>query len=118
MPYRVWAYRLQSSVWSSRGTHEHGEGAAFSRRALDDGSAAMGLGDVLHDGQSESRTAEAPTARLVNTIESLEDFYEPYLIQKGYLKRTPRGRMVTPLAYDLLAIPHDRKTDENQGILF
>ena len=37
-------------------------------------------------------------------IESLEDFYEPYLIQKGYLKRTPRGRMVTAKAYELLGL--------------
>ncbi len=35
-------------------------------------------------------------------IESLEDFYEPYLIQKGFLIRTPRGRCVTPKAYKLL----------------
>ncbi|MCK9287206.1 MAG: Holliday junction branch migration DNA helicase RuvB [Sphaerochaetaceae bacterium] len=62
--------------------------------------------------------AETLAISVGEAIESLEDFYEPYLIQKGYLKRTPRGRMVTPLAYDLLAIPHDRKTDENQGILF
>ncbi len=51
-------------------------------------------------------------------IESLEDFYEPYLIQKGYLKRTPRGRMVTMKAYDLLGLPCQRNVDENQGILF
>ncbi|AEC01813.1 Holliday junction DNA helicase subunit RuvB [Parasphaerochaeta coccoides DSM 17374] len=50
--------------------------------------------------------------------ESLEDFYEPYLIQKGYLKRTPRGRMVTRKAYELLGIPCERKMDEDQGILF
>ena len=35
-------------------------------------------------------------------VESLEDFYEPYLIQQGYLKRTPRGRCVTHKAYELL----------------
>jgi Holliday junction DNA helicase RuvB len=35
-------------------------------------------------------------------IESLEDFYEPYLIQKGFLLRTPRGRCVTKKAYKLL----------------
>lgn len=35
-------------------------------------------------------------------IESLEDFYEPYLIQKGFLLRTPRGRCVTAKAYELL----------------
>ena len=32
-------------------------------------------------------------------IDALEDFYEPYLIQKGFLQRTPRGRTVTDLAY-------------------
>jgi len=35
-------------------------------------------------------------------VESLEDFYEPYLIQQGYLTRTPRGRCVTKKAYQLL----------------
>ncbi|HUX50893.1 MAG TPA: Holliday junction branch migration DNA helicase RuvB [Spirochaetia bacterium] len=50
------------------------------------------------------------------SIDTLEDFYEPYLIQQGFLKRTPRGRMVTPLAYDHLSI--NRRTDEDQGILF
>ena len=30
---------------------------------------------------------------------SIEDVIEPYLIQQGYLNRTPRGRMATPLAY-------------------
>ncbi len=39
--------------------------------------------------------AETLAISVGEAIESLEDFYEPYLIQKGYLKRTPRGRMVT-----------------------
>lgn len=33
---------------------------------------------------------------------TVEDVYEPYLIMKGFVKRTPRGRMVTPLAYEHL----------------
>lgn len=32
--------------------------------------------------------------------ETVEDMYEPYLIQKGFIKRTPRGRIVTALAYE------------------
>lgn len=36
---------------------------------------------------------------------TLEDVYEPYLMQLGYLTRTPRGRCVTHLAYDHLGIP-------------
>ena len=31
--------------------------------------------------------------------ETIEDVYEPYLIQLGYIQRTPRGRIVTPLGY-------------------
>ena len=40
---------------------------------------------------------------------TIEDVYEPYLIQLGFIKRTARGRMVTPLAYDHLgyALPQD-----------
>ncbi len=62
--------------------------------------------------------AETLSISVGEAIESLEDFYEPYLIQKGYLKRTPRGRMTTKLAYELLGIPCKRNMDDNQGILF
>jgi len=62
--------------------------------------------------------AETLSISVGEAIESLEDFYEPYLIQKGYLKRTPRGRMTTKKAYDLLGIPCKRNMDEDQGILF
>ena len=37
--------------------------------------------------------------------ESVEDVYEPYLMQLGLLARTNRGRIVTPAAYDHLGIP-------------
>ncbi len=33
---------------------------------------------------------------------TIEEVYEPYLIKEGFLKRTPRGREVTPLAYEHL----------------
>ncbi|MDY6844056.1 MAG: Holliday junction branch migration DNA helicase RuvB [Thermodesulfobacteriota bacterium] len=36
--------------------------------------------------------------------DTLEDVYEPYLIQSGFLKRTPRGRVATDLAYKHLGI--------------
>ncbi|HYH55212.1 MAG TPA: Holliday junction branch migration DNA helicase RuvB, partial [Anseongella sp.] len=35
---------------------------------------------------------------------TIEEVYEPFLIQEGYLKRTPRGREATPLAYSHLGI--------------
>lgn len=40
---------------------------------------------------------------------TIEDVYEPYLMQIGYLSRTPRGRCVTHLAYEHLGIPMQRK---------
>jgi Holliday junction DNA helicase RuvB len=42
------------------------------------------------------------------SVETLEDYYEPYLIQAGLLQRSPRGRMVTSLAYGHLGLkPHN-----------
>lgn len=39
-------------------------------------------------------------------IDTLEDFYEPFLVQIGLLKRTPRGRVVTPQAYQHLGLKY------------
>ena len=41
-------------------------------------------------------------------ISTLEDVVEPYLMQEGFIKRTPRGRMVTDKAYDHLNLSEDR----------
>ncbi|RXY87817.1 Holliday junction branch migration DNA helicase RuvB, partial [Salmonella sp. 3DZ2-4SM] len=38
---------------------------------------------------------------------TLEDVYEPYLIQKGFIERTPRGRRATALSYDHFDIKKD-----------
>jgi Holliday junction DNA helicase RuvB len=38
-------------------------------------------------------------AALSEEKDTIEDVYEPYLLQQGYLKRTPRGRVATPRAY-------------------
>ncbi|QSF44013.1 Holliday junction branch migration DNA helicase RuvB [Paenibacillus tianjinensis] len=37
--------------------------------------------------------------------QTIEDVYEPYLLQIGFLQRTPRGRMVTPAGYQHLGLP-------------
>lgn len=47
-------------------------------------------------------TLAATTGEDANTI---EDVYEPYLLQLGFINRTPRGRVVTKLAYDHYGIP-------------
>ena len=42
---------------------------------------------------------------------TIEDVYEPFLIQIGFLSRTPRGRCVTPIAYNHLGIPIPAQND-------
>ncbi len=41
--------------------------------------------------------------------DTLEDVYEPYLIQEGFLKRTPRGREATDLAFTHLGLPAPKR---------
>lgn len=53
------------------------------------------------------------TAVSENT-ETIEEVYEPFLIQQGFIMRTPRGREVTELAYTHLG----RTKGKNQGELF
>ena len=48
------------------------------------------------------------------SAETIEEVYEPFLIQEGFIVRTPRGREVTELAYKHLGKVHPAK----QGILF
>ena len=43
--------------------------------------------------------------------DTIEDVLEPFLIQQGYLIRTPRGRKATQLAYDHFGLPYSQDTD-------
>lgn len=45
---------------------------------------------------------------------TVEDVYEPYLMQIGFLSRTPRGRVVNPGAYEHLGIPFDKDKSIDQ----
>jgi Holliday junction DNA helicase RuvB len=49
---------------------------------------------------------ETLAATLGEEKETLEDVYEPYLMQKGFLQRTPRGRMLTPIGEQILYKKH------------
>ena len=46
---------------------------------------------------------------------TIEDVCEPYLMQIGFLSRTPRGRMVTPAAYKHLGLPMPAQTGVNNN---
>lgn len=65
--------------------------------------------DTFQGGPVGVETIAAATQEEVETLESV---YEPYLLQLGMLKRTPRGRMATPTAYKHLGreIPADAQT--------
>ncbi len=49
---------------------------------------------------------------------TIEDVYEPYLMQIGFISRTPRGRCVTPLAYEHLGLKPPKNTVNSQPSLF
>lgn len=45
--------------------------------------------------------------------DTIEDVYEPYLLQLGFINRTPRGRVVTPLGYNHMGINLNKDTDKD-----
>jgi Holliday junction DNA helicase RuvB len=49
---------------------------------------------------------ETLAATINEEVETIEDVYEPYLLQIGFLARTPRGRVVTPNGYEHLGIEY------------
>jgi Holliday junction DNA helicase RuvB len=59
--------------------------------------------------------AETLAISVGESVETLEDYYEPYLIQGGFLARTPRGRVATAAAYRLLGLQFP---NENERLLF
>lgn len=62
--------------------------------------------------------AETLAISIGESIDTLEDYYEPYLIQCGLLQRTPKGRMVTAKAYEHLGLQNTGNAANGQGTLF
>jgi Holliday junction DNA helicase RuvB len=60
--------------------------------------------------------ADTLAAALSEARDAVEDVIEPYLMQKGYVARTPRGRVAAPLTYKRLGLPAPQ--DGLQGGLF
>ncbi|HXG51640.1 MAG TPA: Holliday junction branch migration DNA helicase RuvB [candidate division Zixibacteria bacterium] len=62
---------------------------------------------------------ETLAAAIGEEKDTIEDVYEPYLIQAGFLQRTPRGRVATSLAYDHFGKRKEAKAAaKNQPTLF
>ena len=51
---------------------------------------------------------ETLAATIGEESETIEDVYEPYLMQIGFIARTPRGRMATPLAYNHIGVEYNK----------
>ncbi len=56
---------------------------------------------------------ETLAASISEETSTIEDVYEPYLLQMGFIQRTPRGRVATALAYQHLDIAYDKEENEN-----
>ena len=65
---------------------------------------------IIHNYGGGPVGLETLAATIGEEAVTLEDVYEPYLMQLGFLTRTPRGRCVTALAYDHLHIPFEGQT--------
>jgi Holliday junction DNA helicase RuvB len=61
---------------------------------------------------------ETLAAALAEPRDTIEDVYEPFLLQIGMLGRTPRGRIATRKAYLHLGLPPRETPDDPQGALF
>ena len=55
---------------------------------------------------------ESIASSIGEEVSTIEDVYEPYLLQHGYLKRTSRGRMVTDKAYEHLGLLNNKKDSQ------
>lgn len=60
---------------------------------------------------------KAIAATLSEDVETILDVHEPFLLQTGFLKRTPRGRVTTKLAYEHLNIPLPKTKNDQQQLL-
>ena len=86
---------------------------ALSRLGVDD----MGLDEVdisllraiIYKFNGGPVGVDALSASIGEEVSTIEDVYEPYLLQIGYLKRTSRGRIATKEAYDHLKISYQEE---------
>jgi len=72
------------------------------------------LSIIIHDYDGGPVGVETLAAAMAEPRDTIEDVYEPYLLQQGLLGRTPRGRIATRKAYEHLGVPQE----STQGKLF
>lgn len=73
------------------------------------------LSTMIHNYKGGPVGLETIAAAIGEEAVTIEDVYEPYLMQIGFLARTPRGRVVTNAAYIHLGLPVPGGTDAGSG---
>ena len=74
------------------------------------------LSSIINNFQGGPVGAETLAISIGESLDTLEDYYEPYLIQCGLLQRTPRGRMVTQKAYEHLGLQFNNGNNGQQAL--
>lgn len=70
------------------------------------------LRTILEKFQGGPVGVETLSSAIAEEKDTIEDVYEPYLIQCGFLQRTPRGRMATDLAYQYFGLPRPERASD------
>jgi Holliday junction DNA helicase RuvB len=70
------------------------------------------LGTIIEKFNGGPVGLETIAAAISEEADTIMDVYEPYLLQLGFLDRTPRGRVATPNAYAHLGIPYTGQTSQ------
>ncbi len=61
---------------------------------------------IIHTFKGGPVGVESIAATISEEVSTIEDVYEPYLLQEGYIKRSSRGRVATEKAYEEIGIPY------------
>ena len=75
------------------------------------------LGRIAHDFGGGPVGGETLSAALSEPRDAIEDIIEPYLIQQGFLQRTPRGRLLTKAAFDHLGLAFPKAVSEQLSLI-
>ena len=67
------------------------------------------LTTIIHKFQGGPVGLDTLAASIGEDSGTIEDVYEPYLLKNGFIQRTPKGRVVTELAYRHLQIPYENQ---------
>ena len=59
---------------------------------------------------------ETLAASISEESDTIMDVYEPYLLQLGFLDRTPKGRQATRKAYEHLGVAYRQSSDSQRGL--